>query len=593
MVFIAGVILLAFAACTPQTPGSLRYGQQNEDFVLNGEVNTKIDILWVIDNSSSMDVSQKSLRDKLRDFANKYLKPSWDIRMAAISTDVYLANDAFTSYRQSVVGGTTNYQSYHLSQMISQKMQAGKTTANDSKLAALNSLGVSLSSTASAAGKFTAGLKNNELYPGLKKNGDYARLIPGLHDGPLASFCFEPHAYFFAPDQAAYNLVAGPECTIRDSSTATGNSGCLNPASGEKSTSQCVNTYLNDTVHSGYPIIETKPPQGVAGDAAWVDTIVDRFMLNVSKGSSGSGSERGLASLAEFVDRNEKSSTAFFRKGSLRVVIFLTDEDDQSMKATGTTTETPFGSYSCDLNTLVNANNSKFTDVSNYIQNTIRYCCTGGSCSYPNNGCAKKTVDGQEWGVGICPDSTKLEKVSTFKTKMDNFFADLDKGGTAGSYFAVVITPLTLQTLQDLQVARVQSDDHLDAIQYLSGGTLTTSKRLRQPAVDVGTRYLEFADLVGNGSLKLDIGTSDYGVLLNSIGQQIANKKGRFDLKYPVTDKSLAIVTIIKKSGSNVKLEGNQYDFEGSSLVIKDLDVILSLEDGDKINVDYQPGSMQ
>src|SRR5689334_3965525 len=42
-------------------------------------VNSKVDLLWVIDNSSSMDPSQDRLRDALGQFARTYMKPKWDI----------------------------------------------------------------------------------------------------------------------------------------------------------------------------------------------------------------------------------------------------------------------------------------------------------------------------------------------------------------------------------------------------------------------------------------------------------------------------------------------------------------------------------
>ena len=49
--------LLAEAGCTGQLPGSFRFAQLEETFSSSQELNTRVDILWVVDNSASMDVS--------------------------------------------------------------------------------------------------------------------------------------------------------------------------------------------------------------------------------------------------------------------------------------------------------------------------------------------------------------------------------------------------------------------------------------------------------------------------------------------------------------------------------------------------------
>lgn len=50
-----------------------------------------VDILWVIDNSGSMAGDQAKLATGISKFAQKYLVPNRDIRMAAITTDTYLS----------------------------------------------------------------------------------------------------------------------------------------------------------------------------------------------------------------------------------------------------------------------------------------------------------------------------------------------------------------------------------------------------------------------------------------------------------------------------------------------------------------------
>src|SRR4051812_34388538 len=91
------------SSCTTQLPGSFRFLQQTQTFEL--DVNTKIDLLWVIDNSSSMDVSQQKIRNGFKSFAARYLLPTWDIRTAVISTDLYLAHPAFSPYLSKQVAG--------------------------------------------------------------------------------------------------------------------------------------------------------------------------------------------------------------------------------------------------------------------------------------------------------------------------------------------------------------------------------------------------------------------------------------------------------------------------------------------------------
>ena len=93
-----GTALMVAFGCTQNIPEAYHYQQQEEYFGASAKVNTKIDLLWVIDNSASMDSSQEKLRNGFASFATKYLKPTWDIRLAVITTDTFLANSAFQTY---------------------------------------------------------------------------------------------------------------------------------------------------------------------------------------------------------------------------------------------------------------------------------------------------------------------------------------------------------------------------------------------------------------------------------------------------------------------------------------------------------------
>jgi len=66
---VCGWVLILSSGCTSQIPGSFRFLQQEQKFASQQKINTKIDLLWVVDNSASMDVSQQKLRDGFSGFA--------------------------------------------------------------------------------------------------------------------------------------------------------------------------------------------------------------------------------------------------------------------------------------------------------------------------------------------------------------------------------------------------------------------------------------------------------------------------------------------------------------------------------------------
>lgn len=537
--------LLGSTACTQYKLDSFRYAQQNETYAASQDINTKVDLLWVIDNSASMDVSQQRLRAGLTSFANTYLKPTWDMRIAVITTDTYLANSKFSSYLNSTVSGSVNWTSTYLT---------------NHKATWVNpSWNTSLFNT--STGRFTNGFKYNEMVPAWGALGLlYSRLLPGIHDGPITGLCSEstPTAFFYA---------GSAHCSTRDLRTNTGTSHCLNPSGGESSVTQCVNTIQNDTVHSGKAILSTMPPSGVQGNQAWIDQLVDDFMVNATTGSAGHGSERGLASVIQMLNDNESTSSAFFRAGSTRGIIFLSDEEDQSMDlpATPPAGFSPNTYYSCDAAGVTALNGA----------NT--FCCAGGSCTYGSYGttCPSKTIDGYTYTVSVCPDSTKLTPVATIKTQIDNFFTALD--GTT-NYFVVSIVPTTAASIQSIQADRVTEENGVGSIH------LTT--------VDRGDRYIALGNLVGNGSFSMDLGATDYSPILDAIGQAVLDKKSTFTLARAPTSQEEMIVQIIHQSGASTVLTANQYSISGTTLKITDRNVILNLSSTDKININYQPTSL-
>ena len=554
-IITALLLSLDLAGCTQQLPGSFRLAQLTETFGSQQNFNTKIDLLWVVDNSASMDVSQEKLRNGFAGFANTYMQPTWDIRVAVITTDAYLANPAFSTYLNTTIPGTTGWKSTYI----------------NTRLSTWNNPTWNPSLINKYTGVFDSGVKFKELVPAW--NSTYAQLLPGTHDGPIGALCSEILPYF---------LNGMSLCGNRDSHTAnTGTANCLNPnvGAGESSVSQCVNTVQNDTVHSGKAIISTLLPAG-QNAAAWTQQLINNFTINVTTGSAGSGSERGLASIQELLNDNEGTANAFFRPGSVRGVIIVSDEEDQSMTlpATPPAGFNPFSNYACDQASLLTKNSaSSITGVNGYCCSTPGNNCTFGALG---TSCAPKTVDGYTYTIGICPIASNLTPVSTFKTNLDNFFLNLDSNtSTDPGYFVAAIVPLTGASIQALQTTRNQDDINAGSIKYA--------------AVDRGDRYLSLVSQVGNGSLGLDIAATDYSPILNSIGQAIIAKRSTFILSRAPTGSEDMIVSIIHGNGGGQSvIPSTDFTISGTSLKITDYNLILSLSSTDVININYQPKSV-
>ncbi len=541
-----GAGAIGASSCTGQIPNSFRFAQQSQTFGAEIQINTKIDLLWVVDNSASMDTVQDKLRNGLTGFANKYMQPTWDIRVAVITTDTYLANSAFSNYFNAVNANTLGYQSPYLS---------SRTVAfNDATIV-------------DGTGTFVRNIYNKDVFP-IAASANYSKLLPGMHDGPIAAFCMEGMPYF---------LNGESRCNIRDIAGTTGNTGtshCLSPSGGETAITQCVNTTQNDTVHSGKAIISTMPTSTLTGAAltAWTQQLAKDFIVNATTGSAGGGSERGLQSVTQLITDNEASNSAtkFFRANSVRGIIFVTDEDDQSMDIDSpvTASYSPYSHYMCDLASLTALNGAGAIST---------YCCANGSCTYGSEGtsCSSKTVDGYTYTIGTCPNPAKLTPISSVKSQLDSFFLGLDgSGATDPNYFVAVITPLTGATLQTLHTARISDD--------------TAAGQIKNKASDRGDRYIQLATLVGNGSMSLDLGANDYSPLLDEIGQAILLKKSTFPLSRIPTGQEDMIVTLIHADGSSMIIQSTQYSISGNSIVI-DQNLVLSFAATDTLNVNYQP----
>ncbi len=290
--------------------------------------------------------------------------------------------------------------------------------------------------------------------------------------------------------------------------------------------SQCVNTGLNDTVHSGKSIITTF---GVNSNQ-----LINDFLVNATVGIDGHGTEAGINSMLQLLDDNEASSstTKFFRPDSLRVIIFVSDEEDVS---------------------VVYPTNG--TQV-----NPRHYLTSGSPC--------QKTVDGYTYTISQCinpsltyPAVGSGIPVSAVKSRLDQFFRNLDRNPSGDpNYFITTITALTKASVQ-------QSGDQ-------------------------GTRYLQLGQAVGNGSLALEINSTDYSPLLDSIGQVVVQKKGVFVLNREATGEEDMIVKVRHANGSEDVIPSSDYTVSGKTLTITNQDLVLSFTSTDLIVVSYQPRSI-
>lgn len=559
-IVLLGVLLtflLTATSCTKQIDGSLRFIQQEQAFSAAIAVDTKIDMLWVVDNSSSMDVSQQKLRQGFSAFATRYMKPTWDIRAAVITTDTFMAHAGFQTYINSDLGSAGT-----LAGQVNPYIFSRRATFVNTPL-----IGSLVNTT---TGAFTRNMKVKDLAPLWGPN--YAKLHNGIHDGPTAAFCIDFMSYFY---------LGVTDCRRRDLATLpTTTESCLSPngGAGETSMNQCVNTVQNNSVRSGKAIIETMPPSGTPGDAVWVQGLIDAFTINITTGSAGHGSERALGSVLQVLTDNEPTASALFRPNSLRVLVFVGDEDDQTMDipASPPSGFNPWSYYKCDQASLIALNGS-----ANVIGPNNYYCCTGANCRYGQEGtsCPSKTVGGLTYTPSLCPREDKLKSVASIKTTIDNFFKILDSGGDdyTQNYFTAAIVPTTQATIQDLQDDRTAMD--------ISVGAIKTH------AVDRADRILELGTLVGNGSLAMDIGEADYSPLLTAIGNSIVEKKGTFYLDRPATQAEDMILWVRHADGTLSEIPRTMWTVSGNIVRITDVDYILSLEATDQIIINYQPST--
>jgi hypothetical protein len=514
------------SACTGKGP-PMRLAQQEETFASTGmiDVNTRLDIIWIVDNSGSMEDEQAKLRSGFVSFAQRYMKPTWDIRLAVITTDTFLAHPALSNYRDATVGSTASYVSNYVNGVTTTGRPGRVNPLNNPNPPWHNGLFVWDSSTSKWKMKST-GVTRRQFRPNY--SGNWAKLLDsdpatgkGNHDGPPVSLCNERSISSFYDGDT--------NCEKRDNISRvsppvnTGIDHCVTPSTGEAAVSQCVNTPMNDSVHSGKSVIST---YGVAEQ-----DLINQFLVNVSVGIAGEGAEQGINSLLQLISDNEAnaSPTKFFRKDALRVIVIVSDEEDISVVyPTSGTQVTP-----------------------------TQYHSSGTIC--------RKTVDGYTYQISTCPNPSltypangSAWPINEVKNRLDTFFRTLD-GNPEGNpnYFIAVITALTASSVQ-------QSGDQ-------------------------ATRDIQLANAVGNGSMTLEINSTDYSPLLDAIGAVVVQKKGIFTLTRAPTGEEDMLVKIRHENGSETIVSPDKYEVSGKTLTITDDDVILGLAATDVFIINYQP----
>jgi hypothetical protein len=95
------LLIAAALLATACGQGSTTYSllAEGQTFQQNSAMQlTKIDVLWVVDNSGSMASSQQNLANNFPSFIQKFTEKSYDFQMGVTTTDAYLALPTWTPY---------------------------------------------------------------------------------------------------------------------------------------------------------------------------------------------------------------------------------------------------------------------------------------------------------------------------------------------------------------------------------------------------------------------------------------------------------------------------------------------------------------
>jgi len=302
--------------------------------------------------------------------------------------------------------------------------------------------------------------------------------------------------------------------------------------------------------------------------------LLSNFKSRVVVGTKGCYEEHGFDSVDQFINDNENgnSPNKLFRKGSQRVIIFISDEDDQSM-GPNVGPEPRKLLYSGSYYTGINP---KKADAILPAQFTIN--CPGDA----NERGKPITIN---TAMTLCMRPGTAESVASFKGRLDTFFRTLD-GNPNGNpnYLVTAIVGKDPAAVTELRqkTQEMNSETHL---------TVITN--------EIGTRYLELVNQAGNGSFAMDIAANKYNTILDKIGLEIVNHSTVTQTVAKMTYKldrapdlhERVIVTVQSASGKTYVLAANQFHVAANQFTITDDSLKTVLQPGDRIRVQYQPST--
>lgn len=296
--------------------------------------------------------------------------------------------------------------------------------------------------------------------------------------------------------------------------------------------------------------------------------LTREFESRVDVGTDGIYEEHGFDSVEQFMVDNEKSTdpkaNKLFRKGSQRIIVFLSDEDDQSMDASS-----------------VGPEPRKLLFSGSYYTGKDQAKADAILPAHFTIDCPTSEVGGKTLApMSICLRPGLVTPVETVKSRLDLFFRELD--GSSPS------------TSPNYLVASIVSKD-LNTIEYLranSGEKAITHER--------GDRYLKLADLVGGGSFSMDIGSQNYTKVLEKIGLEVVKHstvpvfapQTTFKLERAPDMRERIVVTLEHASGERTVLKSGQYSVTANVVKITDPALISVMKAGDRIFVTYQPSTV-
>ena len=283
---------------------------------------------------------------------------------------------------------------------------------------------------------------------------------------------------------------------------------------------------LNAGPRSGVPIVTTVAPPG-ADIPTYIDQAITNFKINAQTSEEGSGDERGMESIVQFIQDSElravcQSATpdpsCFFRKKSVRGIVIVSDENDNSLFP-GSPKSPTFG----DGNPL-----STDTAISVY-------------------------------------------NVNYFKNAVDSFFKNLDGDSNPNYFVAGIIQPVG------------HSDCSSFCVCYDGKKYQNLVSTVGQDSANALGKFSSMVDVNGSGydTLLDSIGTT--------ITQTVTTVTGtsQFNLSRAPNASFQLIVSITDPSGKTQVLDPSQYLLTNSSVQLKIDPKTLPL--GSIIHVTYTP----